>query len=204
MTRPSIEKKALAVIRGHGRGWVFTPRDLSGLGDPRSVGMALSRLVRQGTIRRLARGLYDYPVSDPRLGLLAPGTEAVAQALAGRDAVRLQPTGAHAANMLGLSEQVPARIVFLTDGPSRQVVLGRRRIELRRTTPRQMATAGRVSGTVIQALRWLGQRHVDDRTVALLRQRLSPKERRQLLEDLRFAPAWVAKILRRVAAEEGG
>jgi hypothetical protein len=202
MPRVSIEKKAAAVIRGHGRGWVFTPRHLAALGDARSIGMALTRLTRQGTIRRLARGLYDYPETDPALGVLAPRAEAVARALAGRDAVRLQPTGANAANLLGLSEQVPARIAFLTDGPSRTVVLGRRRIELKRTTPRQMATAGRVSGTVIQALRWLGKRHVDDRTIAALERRLSANDRKQLLQDLRFAPAWIANLLRRIAQAE--
>ena len=198
MPRVSIEKKAAAVIRGHGRGWVFTPRHLAALGDARSIGMALTRLTRQGTIRRLARGLYDYPETDPALGVLAPRAEAVARALAGRDAVRLQPTGTNAANLLGLSEQVPARIAFLTDGPSRTVVLGKRRIELKRTTPRQMATAGRVSGTVIQALRWLGRDHVDHKVVSTLRRRLSDADKRQLQQDLRYAPTWVGSVMRQV------
>jgi len=138
----SIEPKARATIFGHGRGWVFTPKDLVHLGDPRSVGMALTRLTRKGVIRQLARGLYDFPVEHPVLGRIAPSADAIAKALAARDAVRLQPAGAYAANMLGLSDQVPTKVVFLTDGPSRRVQVGQREIVLQRTTPRNMATAG--------------------------------------------------------------
>ena len=111
-----IEPKARSIIFGHRGGWVFTPSDLARLGDPRSVGMALTRLSRKGIIRQLARGLYDYPIDHPSFGRIPPSADAVAKALAKRDAARLQPTGAYAANILGLSEQVPTRIVFLTDG----------------------------------------------------------------------------------------
>jgi hypothetical protein len=119
-----------------------------------------------------------------------------------RDAVRLQPSGAYSANMLGLSQQVPMKVVFLTDGPSRHVKLGKQEIHLKRTTPRNMAAAGRVSGLVIQALRHLGQRHVDDAVIGALRARLGPDDKRQLLKDLRYAPVWIAKIMRQVAEED--
>jgi hypothetical protein len=92
------------------------------------------------------------------------------------------------------------RLTFLTDGRSRRVQLGRQQIILKHTTPRQMATAGRISGTVIQALRWLGQDHVDGRVVATLRRRLSDADKRQLQQDLRYAPTWVADIMRSVVA----
>lgn len=194
-----IEPKVSATIVGHGRGWVFTPRDLADIGDPRSVGMALTRLSRKGVIRQLARGLYDYPVDHPVLGRVAASADAVAKALASRDAVRLQPSGAYAANILGLSEQVPTKIVFLTDGPSRKVKIGQREIILKRTTPRNIATGGRKSGTVIQALRYLGQQQVDDKVITILRRQLDAGDKAQLLKDLKYAPAWVAEILRRLA-----
>jgi hypothetical protein len=127
----------------------------------------------------------------------------VARAIARRDAVRLQPVGAYAANVLGLSEQVPTKIVFLTDGPPRRVKLGRREIVLKRTTPRNMATAGRKSGTVIQALRHIGQRHVDHKMVSILDRQLSPADRAQLRKDLRYAPAWVADLLRPLTRGRG-
>lgn len=143
--------------------------------------------------------MYDYPKHHPRLGRLAPSTDAVAQALAGRDVVRLQPGGAYAANLLGLSEQVPMKVVFLTDGPSRRVRLGRQEIILKRTTPRNMATASRISGLVIQALRQMGQRHVDVAVVDTLKRQLSEDDKRQLLKDLRYAPAWIADLMRQIA-----
>jgi hypothetical protein len=161
--------------------------------------MALTRLSRKGMIRQLARGLYDYPIDHPTLGRIAPSADAIAKALAARDATRLQPAGTYAANILGLSEQVPTRIVFLTDGPSRRVKIGQREIVLKGTTPRNMATAGRKSGTIIQALRHLGQRNVDEKTLAILKRKLTDRDRAQLLKDLHYAPAWISDILRRLA-----
>jgi hypothetical protein len=113
-----------------------------------------------------------------------------------RDAIRLQPSGAYAANVLGLSEQVPSRIVFLTDGPARKVKIGRREILLLHTTPRNMATAGRKSGTLIQALRHLGQKQVDDKVLATLRRHINEADSPSILKDLRHAPAWIADLLR--------
>lgn len=198
----TVEKQALALIARHGRGWVFTPQDLAGVGSPHAVLMALLRLSRQGLIRRLARGVYHYPEVHPRLGMIAPSPEAVARAVAGRDAARFQPAGAYAANLLGLSDQVPMRVVFLTDGKSRTVSIGKLDIILKHRTLRTMATAGRISGLVIQALKFVGRRYVDDRTVAALRDRLSTKDKAQLMKDLRYAPAWVAAFMRKVARED--
>lgn len=192
----SIDKAVLSRIYGHGRGWVFTPASFLDLGSRVAVASALVRHKRAGIIRQLARGIYDYPVEHPTLGRVAPPADAIARALARRDAVRLQPAGAYAANVLGLSEQVPTKIVFLTDGPARRVKLGRREIVLKRTTPRNMATAGRKSGTVIQALRHLGQRHVDERTLQTVRRQLSQADQARLRQDLRYAPAWIADLLR--------
>ena len=184
---------------GHGRGWVFTPGDFLDLGSRAAVGTTLKRLKAAGTIRAIARGLYDYPRQDPALGLLTPSTDTIADALKGRDDLRLQPSGAHAANLLGLSDQVPVRTVFLTNGRARKVQLGKRQIILKTASSRQMATAGRVSGLVIQALRWLGRRNVNSTTIDLLRQRLTAPDKQQLRKDLRYAPAWVAEIMRQVA-----
>jgi len=160
--------------------------------------MALTRLSRKGVIRQLARGLYDYPIDHPSFGRIPPSADAVAKALAKRDASRLQPTGAYAANILGLSDQVPTRIVFLTDGPSRRVRFGEQEIVLKRTTPRNMATAGRKSGTIIQALRHIGQRNVDDRTLTILKRQLSKQDRVRLAKDLHYAPRWIAAIMQQL------
>jgi hypothetical protein len=167
------------------------------------VGTVLQRLHEKGTIRQLARGLYNYPKTDPQLGLLEPDSDTIAWALAGRDAVRLQASGAYAANLLGLSTQVPMKRVFLTDGPSRTVQVGRRQIVLRRTTPKNMATAGRISGLVIQALRYIGQKNVDAAVLHKLDQRLDQDARQRLLKDVRYAPEWIARIIRQAGAANG-
>lgn len=174
---------------------MFTPKHLQDLGKRDAIDSALRRLKAAGTIRQLTRGLYDYPVIDPVLGHVSPSAEAIARALVVRDAIRLQPAGAYAANVLGLSEQVPSRIIFLTDGPSRKVKIGRREIHLEHTTPRNMATAGRKSGTIIQGLRYLGQDQVNDQVRATIARHISPAERQALQKDLIHAPAWVADFL---------
>jgi len=196
----SIEKSILASIRGHGRGWVFTPRHFVNLASRPAITSALTRQTDAGTIRQLGRGLYDYPKLHTALGPLAPTPEALAKALAGRDRVRLQPSGAYAANLLGLSEQVPAKVVFLTDGASRVVRVGKLTVQLRRTTPRNMAAAGRSSGLVIQALRYLGSKHITPERVAKLRRTLPANDRRVLLKDLTLAPAWMHQTLKELAA----
>jgi hypothetical protein len=197
----SIEKDILTRIQKHGRGWVFTSSDFLDCGGRGTVLSALLRLKRNGLIRQLARGLYDLPKSDPKLGTLAPAADAVADALARRDSVRVQPSGAYAANMLRLSEQVPMKVVFLTDGPSRKVMLGRQEIALKHTTPRNMAPAGRVSGLVIQALRHLGKGRVSDDVVVQLSKQLDQESRNQVRADIPYAPAWIAAILRRLGRQ---
>lgn len=201
MTQP-IEKQILSRIYGHKRGCVFTPASFSDLGSYNAVVGILKSLCDKGKIRRLARGLYDYPKHDAELGNLSPSAEQIALALAGKEGLRIQPIGAYAANVLGLSTQVPARAEFLTDGTQRTITVGNRTIQLKRTTPRNMATAGRVSGLVIQALRYLGRTHVDDRVVEQLARRLSKSDRQELMKDIQYAPAWIAAIFRRLAERE--
>ena len=197
----SIDFKVLRRILRRGCGSVIVPGDFLDLGSRQAVDLVLHRLARKGTIRRLARGVYDYPKQHPVLGPLSPPADVIARALAGRDRTRLQPTGAYAANVLGLSEQVPAKAVFLTDGPSRTVKIGPTTIQLRRTTPRNMEAADRLSGLLIQALRELGEEHITPARVAHLRRILPADKRRELLKDLRLAPAWMHPILRELAEE---
>lgn len=194
----SIVAKIKKRIYSKGRGFVFTKSHFLDLGSRTASAKALERLAGNGTIRRLARGLYDYPERHPVLGDLPGNYERIAQALAGRDSLKIQPSGAYAANLLGLTEQVPARIVFLTDGANRTIQINKQQLALKRTTPKNMATAGRVSGLVIQALRYLGQDNVDDKIIGILKKRLSSNDKRQLINDLRFAPVWIGIIFRKL------
>lgn len=198
----SVDSQILATIHGRGRGSVFVPADFLDLGSREAVDIGLHRLARKGTIRRLARGVYDFPKEHPVLGSLQPSAEAVAKALAGRDRTRIQPAGAYAANALGLSEQVPAKAVFLTDGPSRTVKIGSTTIQLRRTTAKNMAAAGRLSGLLIQALREIGKDNVTRQRWAHLKRTLPAEERHELIKDIKLAPAWMHPIFRELAEED--
>ena len=194
----SIDNKVVNRIYGKKRGWVFTPMHFLDLGSRMAVDQALGRLTKSGTIRRLSRGLYDYPAQHPDFGDLPPNYDRIAQALVGRDNLKIQPSGAYAANLLGLTEQVPAKIVFLTDGPNRKVQVGKRTIVLKRTTPRNMATAGRISGLVIQALRYLKQVNIDSAVIVKLKRRLSDGDKNTLMNDIRYAPSWIGNIFRSI------
>lgn len=197
----SIDNQILKAIRSLGHGAVFVPTDFLGFGSRQAVDIVLHRLVRKGTIRRLARGIYDFPKEHPKLGKLLPSPEKIAEALVGRDCTRIQPTGAYAANILGLSEQVPAKVVFLTDGPSRTVKIGTITIQLRRTTPKNMAMAGRFSGLLVQALRELGNEHITSERIEHLKRTIPLNVRQELLKDIRFAPEWMHSIFRSLAEE---
>jgi len=200
--KKTTDRQIVERIYSHGRGWVFTPNHFKDLGSRDAIASALKRYKQSGLIRQLARGLYDYPKTDPELGSLQPSTDDIAKALAGRDAARLQPTGAYAANLLGLSTQVPMKVTYLTDSLSRTVQIGKRQIILKRTTPRNMATAGKISGLVIQALRHLGQKRVDKQIITQLDRLLDDQAKSKLMKDIRYAPAWIADIFRDLAGKE--
>jgi hypothetical protein len=193
------ENKIFNRIRGKGRSWVFSDTDFRDIASNDAVRQSLSRLTKKDRIRRIMRGLYEYPRYSDLLKLwLSPDLRKVAQALARKYGWRIQPSGAYAANLLGLSTQVPAKTVFLTDGPTKTVQINKQQIFFKKTTTKNMATSGRISGLVIQALSDLGQHYIDDKSINTLKRRLSDTDKKQLLKDIRFAPAWIADVFRKV------
>ncbi|MCH6255592.1 DUF6088 family protein [Puniceicoccaceae bacterium K14] len=199
----SIDKKLLRRIQGRGKGSIWTPTDFTDLGERAAIAKALSRNTKAGRIKRIARGLYSYPEKHPVLGDIAPSIDTISKALKGRDQVRLLPSGAYAANLLHLSEQVPARVVFLSDGPNRKVEVGKLVIELKHVTPKRVAAAGRMSGLIMEALRYQGENYVNDNTIGAIAKSLGKKQRKQLIEDLRLAPAWMRPHLKSIAEKAG-
>lgn len=195
----NVQSRVISRIYGKGRGWVFTPKRFLDLGSRDAVDQTLTRLFRTGTIRRLARGLYDYPKRHAQLGLLSPDPDALARAISEKDESRLQPSGAYAVNRLGLSQQVPAKIVYRTDGPEKTVAVGNQTIHLRHTTPNNMVTAGTTSGLVIEALRYLGKNGVTTDHIGTLRRSLSANDQQRLLKDRVYAPAWMHRHFAEIA-----
>jgi hypothetical protein len=155
-------------------------------------------LTQRGQLRRLDQGIYDFPKVHPRLGALSPDPVAVAKAAARKAGSRIQVSGAQAANALGMTTQVPARMVFLTDGPSKQIQIGAQIIELRHVAPRNMAGAGKKSGVVIQALRHLGRDAVDSVMIGRLKAALSADDKADLQADVSTAPDWIKSVVKSV------
>lgn len=193
-TKSSVAARIRAKTVAAGAGSVFTPHDFLDLGGRAAVDQALSRLVKGGALRRLARGLYDYPKTHARLGVLSPDPDAVAQALARETGSRVQVGGAQAANVLGVSTQVSAKTSYLTDGPARRVVVGKRVIDLKHAGPKHLIAPGTSVGTVVQALRYLGPRYAPSAATAM-GHRLSADDKKTLAANAVRAPGWMRPVL---------
>lgn len=197
----TVTGKILRRIQRKGRGNVFTARDFIDIGASRAaVDQTLSRLTHRGVLRRLRRGLYDYPKASKWLGVLSPSPDAVAGALARQTGSKIQISGARAANMLGLTDQVPAKLVYVTDGPSRNVRIGNQHIILRHASNRNLAGLGRSTGTVIQALRYLGKDRVKKDSIRQLRNMLTNKQKKDIRRDILVGPDWIRKVVEQIAA----
>lgn len=190
----SIKNKIINRIYGKGRGWCYTPKSFSDLGSPEAIRITLHRLEKKGAIRRLSRGIYEYPKKHPTIGFLSPNPDKIAEAISVRDAIRIRPSGAFAANILGLSNQVPAKIVFLTDGSGRRIKIGPREIIFKRTTPRNMAGA-KSSGTLILALKYIGKDQISQDHIKHFRESLSTHIKMKLKKDSIYAPGWICPII---------
>ena len=194
----SVPDRVMKRVRASGRGSVFTPSDFLTVAARSSVDQALSRLVKGGQLRRLARGLYDFPKLHPKLGALSPAPDDVAHALARETGSQVQIAGARAANALGLSTQVPAQSTYLTDGPSRRVVLGKRVVDLRHASPKHLIAPGSPAGTVVQALRHVGPVRAAD-VAQVAARRLSANDKKTLASTAVQAPAWMRPTLVSIA-----
>lgn len=185
-------------IQEAGRGSVWTPRDFLDLGARSAVGQALRRLVQRSMLQRLDRGVYSYPRVDRRFGSIAPDPDTVATAIARATGSRLQISGARAANLLGLSCQVPSMSVYLTDGPSRTVRVGRQTIQLKHTPTKQLYGAGTRAGLAFQALRHLRPDGIDAQVVRKLTAQLTEADKRILKRGTPQAPDWMRPVVDQV------
>lgn len=195
-----ITSKIKQRIIGKGRGAIFAPSDFLDIGSRASVDQALSRLADQRVIRRLTRGLYDYPKKSLRFGYLSPSADDVAQAVARKDHQVLQPSPAMAANQLGLSTQVPSKPTYMTDGPTRTKTIGRQVIQFRNASSKTLVGAGQKTGAVFQALRYVGKDRVDDQVIGKLARALDDKDRVLLSKQSKHVPAWMHPVVQQIVA----
>jgi Family of unknown function (DUF6088) len=199
----SISNKIMHKIQRDGAGYVFTPRDFIDFGTRQAIDTALSRLVVQGAIRRLSRGLYDYPKKHPLLGDLLPSLDDVASSIAKDSDSRIQISGARSAYLLGLTTQVPAQTVYLTDGTSKEIQIGNSILKLKHANSRLMAGAGSKVGTILQAIRYLGKNNFDNKVLNKIANQLTDYDKKALKALVRYVPAWVKPNIDQMLYDKG-
>jgi len=164
----SVENKIEKSIQAKPKGFLILPDDFTKVGSAESVRKALQNLKDKDLIKSVAHGIYVRPVLDEYIGEILPTAEEVAKAIARRDKIKLVPTGVYAIHALGLSTQVPLKLVFLTDGAPRIIKVGNRTIKLKKTTPKNLKAKGEISSLVIQALREIGKDMATDEEISII------------------------------------
>jgi len=201
-----LSDKLMNRVRRHGRGlWVFCAKDFLDLGNRAAVDQALSRLCKSRALRRVGHGLYDWPRISPVLGRPASvDLDAAVAAIARRDGLRVMPDGIIAAHRLGLTNAVPSKAVYLTDGGSRSVQVGGRTVRLKHVNPGLMRWAKRSAAPVVSAIMWLGPLLLKDTDMLnRLRQRLPADVKQDLANGISQLPTWAIPIARALTTNEG-
>lgn len=194
--RETVEDKILTKIKKAKRGTLFFSNNFTSFGSSETVRRSLNRLVEKGEIDRVAAGIFVRPEIDKIIGKITPKIEDIADAIARRDKAKIVPTGAYAMNMLGLSTQVPMKIVYLTDGSARNIKVGNYTISFIRTAPKNVAAIGKISRLAIQALKSIGQENVSQVEIEQIQNALMKEKVSHLEHDIRVAPAWIKEIIR--------
>ena len=197
----SIDDKIYNRARKCGRGLIFSANDFANIGEPKSVLKALERMTNSGVIIRVTRGIYCYPKIDKVLGLGAiyPTFEEIAQYIAKRDKARIVPTGSYALNVLGLSTQVPANIVYLTDGSPRKITLkSGRGIKFIKTAPKNLAFKNRLAMLLTFALKEIGEGNVTEEQKQHIANLLKNEDKSAIEKDYSLMPNWIQLLISRL------
>ncbi len=198
----TIENRILSRIYGNGRGWAFSQADFADLAARSAIDSTLHRREKEGLIRRVIRGIYDYPRHSKFLQkTISPDIDQVANALARKFVWRIQPDGATAQNLLGLSTQVPARVVYLSDGPDRSYSIGKTSLAFEHTALKEAGFKLRESRLLVQALRSLGEDRITPKLISQIRKKFEPALRQKILVDTKTATGWVYAAVQQIAKE---
>ena len=181
----------------HGTG--FTASDFSELAEPRTIGKSLERLAASGKIRRVLRGVYDRPqYSELLQEYEAPSPVGIAEALARNYHWTIVPSGQIVLNQLGLSTQVPAAWIFISDGPYKSYQMGGIPLRFKHSTNKNIFGMSFKSAMVIRALKELGRDDVQDPVIGKLRSQLTPDEKQHLYRESQRATAWMRPVIRKI------
>lgn len=179
------------------RGVLIFPEDFNTFGSSEAVRLALHRLEKEDVITRIAQGIYVRPIISKYIGQVLPSAEEVAIGIAKRDRIKIVPTGVYALNALGLSTQIPMKLVYLTDGAPRVIKIGNRTIKFKKTTPKNLLAKGEISSLALQALREIGIDQItvdEEKKIIELLKKETPSN---LVHDIQLAPVWIKKIMQK-------
>ena len=191
----SIDDKVEAKVNKSKTGSILFNEDFQDLGNSGAIKIALHRLVKKGGLTRIAKGIYTKPKYSKLVGEVLPSTEEIAKAIARRDKARILPTGSYALYILGLSTQIPLKLVYLTDGSPRKITIGKRIIQFKKTTPKNLSLKGEVSKLVIQAIKEIGKDNVTNEEIKKIIELLKQEDRKKLNHDILSAPQWIGEIM---------
>ena len=190
-------------IAGHGRGWAFSSRDLPAKFSRKQADNLLSELVKQGRIRRIARGIYDYPgYSELLKKELSPDIDRAARAYARKFNWHIEVSGEAALNLLGLSTQVPASYLYLSNGPNRRYEVMGQTLEFKQSALKNIGFKYPESALIVQALNALGKAHIDDVVINKIRQHIEATQREKILRDTKSATGWVYEAIKKICLSE--
>lgn len=177
-------------------GEIFFAEDFYQYGSPGNIRLTLFRLENEGVLERLAQGIYLKPKRDPLLGTIYPGIEEIAKQIAQRDMARIAPTGVFALYLLGLTTQIPLKTVYLTDGSQREIKIGNRTIQLKKTVPRSFAIKDELLHLIVQAFKEIGEKKVTDEFLKMIQPPISQLNEQVLQTQLKYAPVWIQKTIK--------
>ncbi|MDR1584174.1 MAG: type IV toxin-antitoxin system AbiEi family antitoxin domain-containing protein [Prevotellaceae bacterium] len=193
----TIENRIFERMKKAKRGVVFFATDFAAYGNSKTCNKALERLTKQEKVMRVGRGIYTIPRKSQFFDRITPNIETIAHGIARRDKARIIPTGLFSENLLGLSTQLPMKVVYLTDGAPRKLVIGTTPLIFKKTSPKNLAAWGKISGLTIQALKSITQERVTDDIIEKVVNILQKEQPLYLSHDLKLAPEWIRKIMRK-------
>jgi hypothetical protein len=195
----TITDKLVARIYGNGRGWVFSPKDFADLGSRKAIDMALLRLTERSTIRRVSRGIYDYPrYSDLLKQEMGPDIHQIAMALARKFGWRIQPSGPAALNLIGISTQVPSQYIFQSDGPDRKYQIGTIDLQFKHGSLKEAGFKNQASGVIVQAIKSLGEDQINAEVIRAIRSWLPEAARSKIRKDTKRVTGWVYAAIEKI------
>ena len=200
MARPDILKQVHARIETAAPGDIFIPADFSDLAESRKVSMCLSRLFEGGTLEKVKRGVYMKPRFSKLLDRPVPPREdTVAKAIARNYGWTIVPCGDTALNMLGLSTQIPAVWLYVSDGPYKTYEMDGSTFQFKHTDRKnELIGVSEITSLLIQALRALGRSNIDSKTIAYLSGKLDSDEKLQILKESKYITAWIYEAIKAI------